>query len=206
MAKVFGIGLSRTGSKSLTEALTILGCPAVHFPTDPVTQREYFRFFAQPAQTLRLSLLDEYDAVADNPVSRVYRELDRAYPDSKFILTVRDWASWLRSCELWWDRFVTPVMADDDARGIWSFMRLVGMVTYGTPRFDARLFSRAYQAHLRGVAEYFRGRGRDLLVLNICAGDGWPKLAPFIGAPVPDVPFPRCNEMIPDQAPAGAGR
>jgi hypothetical protein len=40
MTKVFGIGLSRTGSMSLTEALTILGFRALHFPADPVTQRE----------------------------------------------------------------------------------------------------------------------------------------------------------------------
>jgi Sulfotransferase domain len=200
MAKIFGIGLSRTGSTSLTEALTILGYRAVHFPTDPVTQREYFRFFARQADTLQLSLLREYDAVTDNPVSCAYRELDRAYPGSKFILTVRDQESWLRSCELWWDRFVTPLCRDDDARPIRSFMRLVGLVTYGTSRFDAGRFARAYQAHLAEVTGYFRGRPGDLLVMNICGGDGWPQLAPFLGAPVPDRSFPHRNEMLPDPA------
>ncbi|MCZ6834530.1 MAG: hypothetical protein O7G85_02035, partial [Planctomycetota bacterium] len=32
--KVFGIGLSRTGTRSLNEALTILGIPSCHWPTD----------------------------------------------------------------------------------------------------------------------------------------------------------------------------
>jgi sulfotransferase family protein len=197
MAKIFGIGLSRTGSKSLTAALRILGCQAVHFPTDPVTQGEYFRFFAEPTETLRLSLLDRYDGVTDNPVSCVYRQLDRAYPGSKFILTVRGRESWLRSCQLWWDRFVVPVMENDDAQSIWSFMRLAGMVTYGTPYFDAMLFSQAYEAHMEAVTEYFHGRDRDLLILDICSGEGWQQLAPFIGAPVPDVSFPHRNGMIP---------
>jgi hypothetical protein len=197
MPKIFGIGLSRTGTTSLTHALTILGHRAVHFPTDPVTQSEYFRFFAEPTKSLRLSLLDWFDAVTDNPVSCVYRQLDRAYPGSKFVLTVRGKESWLRSCELWWDRFVTPAMEHDNARSIRSFMQLAGTVTYGTPNFDARLFSQAYDAHLEAVAQYFCGRDRDLLILNICAGEGWQQLAPFIGAPVPDIPFPRHNEMIP---------
>jgi hypothetical protein len=200
MAKIFGIGLSRTGTTSLTEALAILGCRAVHFPTDLVTQSEYFRFFTEPADTLRLSLLDRYDAVTDNPVSCVYRQLDCAYPGSKFILTVRGKESWLRSCELWWDRFVSRVMEDDQARPMWPFMQLVGAVTYGTPHFDAMLFSQAYDAHLEAVASYFHGRNRDLLILNICGGEGWEKLAPFIGAPVPNDPFPHSNVMIPAPA------
>jgi hypothetical protein len=197
MVKIFGIGLSRTGSTSLTEALTILGYRAVHFPTDSVTQSEYFRFFADPTEALRLSLLNRYDAITDNPISCVYRELDRAYPGSKFILTVRDKESWLRSCELWWKRFVTPLMENDNFQPYWSFMRLVGMMTYGTPYFNARLFSRAYETHLKAVTDYFRGRAGDLLVLDICADEGWHKLAPFIGVQVPDVMFPRRNEMIP---------
>jgi hypothetical protein len=196
MAKIFGIGLSRTGSKSLTAALRALGCQAVHFPTDPVTQSEFFHFFAEPTQTLKLSLLGRYDGVTDNPVSCVYPQLDRAYPGSKFILTVRGKESWLRSCQLWWDRFVAPVMENDDAQSIWSFMRLAGMVTYGTPYFDAMLFSQAYDTHLEAVTRYFHGRDRDLLILNICDGDGWHQLAPFIGAPVPDIPFPHRNKMI----------
>jgi hypothetical protein len=200
MTKIFGIGLSRTGSMSLTEALTILGYRAVHFPADPVTRSEYFQFFANPSDTFRLSLLGRYDAVTDNPISCVYRELDRAFPGSKFILTIRDKESWLRSCELWWDRFVAPFMGRDHEFG--PFMRLVGTVTYGTPHFDAALFSQAYEDHLNEVTRYFRGRDRDLLVLNICAGEGWQELAPFMGTPVPDLPFPHLNEMIPSPVPA----
>ena len=32
--KVFGIGLSRTGTSSLYEALTILGIDTIHYPTN----------------------------------------------------------------------------------------------------------------------------------------------------------------------------
>jgi len=198
VTKVFGIGLSRTGSTSLAKALTVLGYRTIHFPADPVTQREYSEFFAHPSRTLTLSLLDRYDAITDTPLARVYRELDLAYPGSKFIWTTRDKAAWLTSCELWWRRSVVPFMEADRSGMIGPFMELVGKVTYGTPHFDETLFSQAYDAHLAAVPEYFRGRGRDLLKLDICEGQGWAELAPFLGAAIPDCPFPRLNEMVPD--------
>jgi hypothetical protein len=198
MTKVFGIGLSRTGSTSLTEALSSLGYRAIHFPADPITQREYSDFFDNPAATLKLSLLEHYDAITDTPVPRVYRELDRGYPGSKFIWTIRDKESWLKSCELWWRRSVLPFMENDHQENLRPFMRLVGRVTYGTAGFDAELFSQAHDAHMEEVPHYFLGRNRDLLPLNICAGHGWLELAPFLGMAVPDGPFPHRNEMIPD--------
>lgn len=198
MAKIFGIGLSRTGSTSLARALTILGYRAAHFPADPVTQREYFQFFAHPSDTLTLSILDRYDAITDTPLPRVYRQLDRTYPGSKFILTVRDKASWLRSCELWWERSVVPFVEHDRAGQLKPFIELVGRVTYGTAYFNAALFSRAYDTHIEEVLNYFRGRSRDLLVLDICRGEGWQQLAPFTGRLLPGVSFPHLNEMVPD--------
>jgi hypothetical protein len=199
MTKIFGIGLSRTGSTSLTEALSILGYRAIHFPADVVTRREYSDFFDDPSDTLKLSLLDRYDAVTDTPLPRVYRELDRGYPGSKFIWTIRDKESWLKSCELWWHRSVTPFIENDHAKMLGPFMGLAGRVTYGTAEFDADLFSHAYDEHMEEVPHYFLGRDRDLLPLEICAGQGWSELAPFLGVAGPDVPFPHCNEMIPDR-------
>jgi hypothetical protein len=40
------------------------------------------------------------------------------------------------------------------------------------------------------VKEYFRDRPDDLLVMNICAGEGWEKLCPFLGLAIPKVKFP----------------
>jgi len=35
--KVFGIGLSRTGTYSLSKALDVLGFYTIHYPIDPTT-------------------------------------------------------------------------------------------------------------------------------------------------------------------------
>ncbi len=38
--------------------------------------------------------------------------------------------------------------------------------------------------------EYFKGRPDDLLILDICGGDGWEKLCNFLSLPIPSVDFP----------------
>jgi hypothetical protein len=48
------------------------------------------------------------------------------------------------------------------------------------------------------VPRYFHGRDEDLLKINICAGEGWHRLAPFVGSEIPDCAFPYLNEMAPD--------
>src|SRR5215212_6804140 len=88
--KVFGIGLSRTGTTSLTKALRILGYRAVHCPLSIV------RFNGKGLQ-LSAEVVDRYDAFTDSPVARMYRELDYACPGSKFILTTRPIEKWMAS-------------------------------------------------------------------------------------------------------------
>ncbi len=48
---------------------------------------------------IRFKILDQVHSLTDFPVPLIYKRLDRGYPDSKFILTVRDTESWLTSVE-----------------------------------------------------------------------------------------------------------
>lgn len=43
------------------------------------------------------------------------------------------------------------------------------------------------------MRDYFAGRPEDLLIMDICAGDGWEKLCPFLGFEIPETPFPHLN-------------
>ena len=99
--KVFGIGMPKTGTSSLHTALEILGIKSIHYPHDEKTVREL------EAGNYRLSLLDEYDALCDVPIPAIFAQLDECWPDSKFILTVRDQEEWLDSCENWFKRIQT---------------------------------------------------------------------------------------------------
>jgi hypothetical protein len=160
---VFGIGLSRTGTVTLTRALQMLGLRARHFFLD-------------------LDRIDELDAAVDTPIVRAWPELDRRYPGSKFVLTRRDEAGWLDSCARHFPR-ITPTA---------TTLRL-RLDVYGTESFDAECFRAARRRHEREVETYFRRRPQDLLVMDICAGDGWERLCPFLGLPPPEGPFPHLN-------------
>lgn len=191
--KVFGIGLSRTGTTSLTRAFGILGYRAVHFPADAATQAEVSAFLRTPADALRLSLLESVDAVTDTPIAGTYRALDRAYPGSAFVLTVRDRESWLRSCETYWESFLSNLyVAGVNAQ----YVRLINRHVYGTERFDSQTFATVRRRHQTQVRAYFDGRGNDFLVLDICGGEGWTKLCALLGVAVPTRPFPHANASL----------
>jgi len=189
-AKVFGIGLSRTGTTSLTQALHLLGYKAIHFPHDSVTRAQVYHFFASELQCLSLALLQEADAITDTPVCCLYQALDQAYPGSKFILTVREKHSWLRSCRSFWVEQVEPYCRAMPASWLAQYSRVLHERLYGTQEYEQETFSRAYDAYTAEVREYFRERPQDLLVLDICGGEGWSKLAPFLEVPIPEAPFP----------------
>jgi len=124
--RVFGIGLSRTGTSSLARALGMLGLRTMHFPS--------LRFFAGQFWGLKRRELDGYDAFTDIPVIPVYKQLDRRFPGSKFVLTVRDMDPWLDSCE-GYHRFQPGFEVSTKTRAL-------RRVVYGTEVFDREQWRR----------------------------------------------------------------
>jgi hypothetical protein len=182
--KVFGIGLSRTGTRTLAAALNLLGIRAKWYPSDPRTYHELI------GGQFKLTILEEYDALTDTPVVPYYPQFDKLYPGSKFVLTVRDKESWLRSAEKHWTEFQFRGAESVNAPFWRHFGCFIDCCVYGCHAFNSERFSYVYDTHLRNVQEYFRDRPEALLTMNICAGDGWNVLCPFLGQAVPDVPFP----------------
>lgn len=155
---IFGIGLSKTGTHSLTDALKILGFSAIHLPY-PLNQ------------------IEGYDAATDVTVANHFQELDKEYPNSKFILTIREKDDWIESCKLHFSNIVT------------GDLRLIRKETYGMARFRSDVWLKVYDNHIQKVKDYF-GENNNLLELNICGGGGWEKLCPFLGKEIPNIPFP----------------
>lgn len=176
--KIFGIGLSKTGTSSLAHALEILGYRTKDYPGIE-------RYVPGDLACMDPALLASYDAFTDTPIPCFYRELDRAYPDARFILTVREREGWLKSCQ---KQFTEKLAAKQNEAHNRLFMDL-----YGTTVFDAEKFAAGYERFVNGVMAYFAQRPRDLLVLDITGGEGWEKLCPFLGKPIPEQPFPKAN-------------
>jgi hypothetical protein len=90
--KIFGIGLNRTGTTSLAKALSMLGYKAKHW-NDTIHMIDYI----DGHWKIDYGQFDKFDAFVDTPVTRIYKELDKHYLGSKFILTTREMNSWLLS-------------------------------------------------------------------------------------------------------------
>ena len=93
--KIFCIGLNKTGTISLHQALTDLGFASLHWG-GPASRRAVERAIREGAPLLEH--LGDYDAYSDiQRLSMSFDVLDRQYPGSRFILTTRDVDEWIDS-------------------------------------------------------------------------------------------------------------
>lgn len=178
---VFGIGLSKTGTTSLNDALGTLGYRAFHLP--PITRVE--------AGAIRMDWpwwVYRYDALTDLSVAVLHRELADSFPNARFIYTGRPMEKWLRSCEKHFTQELT------DRRIAQGQGHLIALSTafYGARLFDAEAFAAAYRRHEAAVMARHAGRP-NFLAYDLTAGAGWAPLCAFLGKPVPDRPFPMSN-------------
>jgi len=169
--KIFGVGLSRTGTTTLADALNALGYRVSHYtwPHQAVYERKLRRLYSAK------------DGGTDVTVSAIFERLDRLFPNSRFIYTERDIDTWLVSVERHFAR-----------RGeVPSIERQLRIKMYGTDHFDRARLEQAYHDHHDRVLDYFAKRPNHLLRLRICDGEGWERLCPFVGRDQPGIPFPR---------------
>lgn len=171
--KVFGIGLNKTGTISLHEALTRLGFRSLHWGGPEV------RLQIEAARDQGRSLVSDFpdqDAFSDIwRLSENFELLDRQYPGSRFILTTRPLDDWLTSRRQHVERNQTR--------------RSAGTYTGDFLEVDLAAWQREYENHHSRVHDYFRDRS-DLLVMDITAGDGYEVLCPFLGRELIVEPFP----------------
>lgn len=175
--KVFCIGFQKTGTTSLYAALTALG-----YKTAAVVGRDWSaeRLAAEGA-ALCVETARNCDAAQDMPWPLFFRELDAAYPGSKFILTIRNPESWFQSIEKHFGDNPGEMQA----------------LTYGrdaaAPAGAKARYLDVYSRHEQDVRAHFISRPGNLLVLDLEAGDGWRELCGFLGVQIPDEPFPFKN-------------
>lgn len=192
--KVFGIGLSKTGTTSLYVALAQLGYRSITYRHMALLGLEEWM-----CGDFSADYFAEIDAVTDLPMAALFREMDARYPGSKFILTVRAVEPWIRSASA----HFSPNRNGAKLRDGGVFSSDVRLMTYGVRNFSEERFRRIHAEHHRAVVEYFADRPDDLLVIDITAGQGWSELCSFLSKHVPPEPFPNVKpgyEAYPDAA------
>lgn len=190
--RIFGIGLSRTGTTSLGRALELLGYECFHFQRDGRIV-DWPEFFVA-------------DAVIDTPVCVRFPSLYFAFPNSRFIYTTRDVSSWTSSMREFY-RADSPRELQDLWKGeaYWRGEegRKSGWEYHNALQYNIIQYSlyaqhdswrEAYQAYEERVEEFFDDKPADrLLRLNVTGGEGWRKLCDFLDCDRPDRPFPHLN-------------
>lgn len=176
MVKIFGIGFHKTGTTSLDSALSQLGYRVIgpNGVNDPNIQKNMI--------TMCKEIVPKYDAFLDNPWPLLYKRLDQMYPKSKFILTLRPTALWLRS-----------IVNHFGSKETEMRKMIYGV---GCPKGNEAIYSARYEQHNNEVLDYFSERSDDLLVLKISEGEGWEKLTPFLGVETRGDAFPHKNQAL----------
>ncbi len=180
MSKVFGIGWAKTGTTTLGKCFQILGYN--HQTQDLSLVKD----IANNDLSRIMAIAAKKDTFEDWPWIILYKELDQAHPNSKFVLTMRDPQKWVRSYE-------TMLTNQGEAA---ESLNEIRRTLYGLPFpnvTEAQLIER-YERHNREVQDYFRDRPKDLLIVNWENGDGWKELCDFLEKPEPNVPMPHANK------------
>jgi hypothetical protein len=167
--KVFGVGLSRTGTTSFCRALEMVGFSPLHEPQS-------------------LDQVKAHDAACDLSVAARYKEFDGLFPGSKFVLTFREKNYWAPSAI----RHYALMEQIGFVPSEWlkeAMLRIYG--TLAPHKLSPERLGEIQDQHIREVRAHFfgHGRGGDLLIVDVCTDrKAFVKLVDFL-----DIRFPHLN-------------
>ncbi len=179
--KVFGIGFQKTGTTTLGVIFDKLDYKiAGYHEFRHLAHRTDLTMEELKARVLELA--GEVDAVKDTPWPIFYKELDAAFPGSKFIHVTRDRNAWIKSA------------VNDFAEHPNAIHRLI----YGSdfPKGNEIAWQERYDAHNAEVEAYFAGRPEDYLSLRLEDGVSFEKICPFLGEPLVATGTPQANTRL----------
>lgn len=182
--RIFNVGIQKTATTSFSHAMKLLGFSSAHWESAHWAKaiwREMNNLGHSPT-------LEKSYCLSDIPIAILYDRLDKAYPGSKFILTIRDEMDWLQSVKDHWDINKNPYRAgwDND-----PFSNRLHEIVYKTRDFHAETFLARYRKHNADVMNYFSGRS-DFLVLDMSKElNPWEPICNFLGEQIPGCDYPR---------------
>lgn len=187
--KVFCIGANKTGTTSIEAVFESLGLKVGKQSTAEL----FLHDWAKQDYRKIIRYCFWADAFQDLPFSYpgTFEAMDKAFPGSKFILTVR------KDADEWYDslvRFHTKIVgkgriptADDLRQYNYrypGFLWDAAQLRYGANEstlYNRELYTGCYEEHNRKIREYFKDRPGDLLELNIADVDAMERLVTFLG-------------------------
>lgn len=204
--KIFCIGQNKTGTTSLKKAFEDLGYVVGNQRKAEKLLPSYLAGDFRPIVEYCRSAQVFQDVPFSCPGT--FEALDKHFPDSKFILSVRD------SSEQWYESLTQfhakvfgggqlPVKEQlQSARYVWKGWAWEAFsAIYPAPETDIynrETLIRHYEQYNRAVAEYFQNRPNDLIVLNLSEKGAYRRLMDFLNiqSPFDDFPWENKTEKI----------
>lgn len=207
--KVFCIGLSRTGTTSLCEALKLMNFKTLHFSLglfihpeiisknlkfEPRLNVGLFQSWRRQKEIKAINknfdynILSKFEVFGDLPIPLFYKELDKLFPNSKFIYTYRNSDRWLKSMKWLYN----------EGAVLWSHGLLddeIKFRAYNTTVYNKHKLINSFNNHHQEVVSYFKNRTDDILMINIDEEVlNFRILGKFLNADVPvESKFPKSN-------------
>lgn len=201
--KIFCIGANKTGTTSLEKAFKELGFVVGNQREAELLVKDCFKKNYQPL----LAYCKTAEVFQDVPFSflNTYEILDQHFPNSKFILTIRD------SPEQWY-KSLTKFHAKRFGNGkipTWELLKNVDYVykgwsyenrinVYGVTEkdnpYDKTILTQHYEKRNQEIIDYFKDRPNDLLVINLSEPNTYQKFCQFINVKSDKTAFPWENK------------
>ena len=177
ISKVIGIGLNKTATKSLAQCFKSMGYRNQSYSIDA------FTLYRHKDWQALFNIMDQYDSFEDWPWPLMYKEIDRQYPEAKFILTTR------ASPELWYRSLCKMAVRMGPLK---QFEQAI--YGFSMPQGHREDHINYYNKHNREVKEYFSDRPGKLLEICFDNGVSMPKLCEFLNQPQTTFTPPHTNK------------
>jgi len=178
-AKVFGIGLNRTGSTSLGTYFQKIG---YKHSFEIYTIRKINQFLSD--DKILKKEMNRFDMHEDWPSPLVYKKLSVMYPDAKFILTMRD------NPDVWFASLMNTSLEEISAENF------VKKLVYGHGKIKLEHKNECidrYNSHNSEVIDFFKNTNK-LLVLKTGDKSKELKILQFIGSAKIDIEYPHSQK------------
>ena len=155
MIKIFQIGFNKCGTVSLHKFFESNKLKSIHWDKGRLAktiQNNYISGFPLLRGYENIDCFTDMESQEDNIFIylTLFKELDKQYPNSKFILNLRQRDKWIESRINHRDYLLV-------------YQRITGLDREGV----INLWINDWESHIKSVNEYFKGRIDDLLIFDI---------------------------------------
>ena len=191
--QVFGLGVGRTGTYSLKLAINQLGhgpCPHMEEVLHNMPEQVPLWSAALAERLNWQAIYHGFESAVDWPTAGFFRELIKAYPSAKFVLTQRNSEHWADSFEATIYKLLAGREQGPPEMRAWLEMVDGVIAKTGFPGgLDRDDLIRAFVTHNEAVKTTIPAG--QLLVYEV--KEGWAPLCKFLNRRVPAEAFPRTN-------------